>query len=439
MKPFKLGIDVGSTTIKIVILDQKNKIIYSDYTRHFSDIKTTLKNSLKKAIDIDKTVYEIDSGSILFDNEQNKIVTNNSGIITAIPNDQQSVSIRQSSCKKSQQNVHQDNDIPNIQNTLSISFFSIPLIKSILFYLSLCLFIHTILILFNIYMDINNFKRILALKRLSFYYLDRTPSYNQILLYYRSSILLNNSNTIINPRSTYKEMLTNFDLNSIDESLLINKQFDILGESHMAFLYYRFQLETNSIKSNENKVKGNILANRNEYTKKINAKSGCCHEIGKHYVYYNYTEFDAFNKDIIEQACLAFDGGAIDNGAGIIENYFTYLIDDYINFCSDTSGKKNILGYMLSDTYVGLFYKMVYVYNVSWEITSSIIQIDIDVIFRDVEGMEITLQIIEIISGFINLFIVLFFIVLSLENKSNTFKKVMNKLNFTENIVCKFK
>lgn len=36
---------------------------------------------LKKAIDIDKTFYEIDSGAILFDNEQNKIVTSNSGII----------------------------------------------------------------------------------------------------------------------------------------------------------------------------------------------------------------------------------------------------------------------------------------------------------------------------------------------------------------------
>ena len=55
-----------------------------------------------------------------------------------------------------------------------------------------------------------------------------------------------------------------------------------------------------------------------------------------------------------------------------------------------------------------------------------------------IEGIEITLQVVEIISGLINIFIVLFFIVFSLEYKSNTFKKVMNKLNFTENILCKF-
>ena len=145
-----------------------------------------------------------------------------------------------------------------------------------------------------------------------------------------------------------------------------------------------------------------------------------------------------FNKDIIEKACLAFDGGVIDNGTRVIENYFTYLINDYIDFCREHNGNKNILGYTLSDTFVGLFYKMIYVYNVSWETTSSIIQIDIDVIFGGIEGIEITLQVVEIISGLINIFIVLFFIVFSLEYKSNTFKKVMNKLNFTENILCKF-
>ena len=46
MKCFKLGIDVGSTTIKIVVLDYYNKVIYNDYKRHFSDIKTTLKQAL---------------------------------------------------------------------------------------------------------------------------------------------------------------------------------------------------------------------------------------------------------------------------------------------------------------------------------------------------------------------------------------------------------
>lgn len=38
----RLGIDIGSTTIKVVITDNNFKILYSDYQRHFSDIQNTL-------------------------------------------------------------------------------------------------------------------------------------------------------------------------------------------------------------------------------------------------------------------------------------------------------------------------------------------------------------------------------------------------------------
>lgn len=51
MEYFKLGIDVGSTTIKIVVLDYYNKVIYGDYKRHFSDIKTTLKKALNQCVE----------------------------------------------------------------------------------------------------------------------------------------------------------------------------------------------------------------------------------------------------------------------------------------------------------------------------------------------------------------------------------------------------
>ena len=34
----KLGLDIGSTTIKCVVLDEENKLIYSTYERHYSQI-----------------------------------------------------------------------------------------------------------------------------------------------------------------------------------------------------------------------------------------------------------------------------------------------------------------------------------------------------------------------------------------------------------------
>ena len=47
----KLGIDIGSTTVKIAILDKKNKILFSDYKRHFANIRETLLNLVTKASD----------------------------------------------------------------------------------------------------------------------------------------------------------------------------------------------------------------------------------------------------------------------------------------------------------------------------------------------------------------------------------------------------
>ena len=50
-KPFvyPLGIDIGSTTVKIAILGQENELLFSDYERHFADIQNTLASLLNKA------------------------------------------------------------------------------------------------------------------------------------------------------------------------------------------------------------------------------------------------------------------------------------------------------------------------------------------------------------------------------------------------------
>ena len=37
-----IGLDVGSTTVKVVVMDESLIIIYSSYERHFSDTKNTV-------------------------------------------------------------------------------------------------------------------------------------------------------------------------------------------------------------------------------------------------------------------------------------------------------------------------------------------------------------------------------------------------------------
>ncbi len=46
MNPYKLGIDAGSTTLKMIVLDQRNTILYKTYRRHKADIQGVFSDAL---------------------------------------------------------------------------------------------------------------------------------------------------------------------------------------------------------------------------------------------------------------------------------------------------------------------------------------------------------------------------------------------------------
>ncbi|MBR0148886.1 MAG: 2-hydroxyacyl-CoA dehydratase [Lachnospiraceae bacterium] len=47
---YKLGIDIGSTTVKAAILDSNNNILFAQYKRHFANIQETLSNLISDAM-----------------------------------------------------------------------------------------------------------------------------------------------------------------------------------------------------------------------------------------------------------------------------------------------------------------------------------------------------------------------------------------------------
>ncbi|MGL5513390.1 MAG: BadF/BadG/BcrA/BcrD ATPase family protein, partial [Sporomusa sp.] len=48
-KPLRVGIDIGSTTLKMVILNEQNSIVFHQYVRHFSDITAAFHSVAAKA------------------------------------------------------------------------------------------------------------------------------------------------------------------------------------------------------------------------------------------------------------------------------------------------------------------------------------------------------------------------------------------------------
>ncbi|RDU24955.1 2-hydroxyacyl-CoA dehydratase [Anaerosacchariphilus polymeriproducens] len=65
---YKIGVDIGSTTVKLVVLDEEDSIVFSEYKRHLSDIKNTLiqliKNCFKKLGNIQLQISITGSGGL---------------------------------------------------------------------------------------------------------------------------------------------------------------------------------------------------------------------------------------------------------------------------------------------------------------------------------------------------------------------------------------
>ncbi len=67
----KLGIDIGSTTVKIAVLDGENRLVFSDYKRHFANIRETLAGLMDEAYDA------------LGDRELSAVITGSGGLTLA--------------------------------------------------------------------------------------------------------------------------------------------------------------------------------------------------------------------------------------------------------------------------------------------------------------------------------------------------------------------
>lgn len=49
---YHIGLDIGSTTLKMAVKDQDNKVVYQSYKRHRSFIRDVAMESMQEIIDV---------------------------------------------------------------------------------------------------------------------------------------------------------------------------------------------------------------------------------------------------------------------------------------------------------------------------------------------------------------------------------------------------
>ena len=45
----RVGLDIGSTTVKVAVINEQDELLYSQYKRHFSDIRKTVADIISEA------------------------------------------------------------------------------------------------------------------------------------------------------------------------------------------------------------------------------------------------------------------------------------------------------------------------------------------------------------------------------------------------------
>lgn len=285
--------------------------------------------------------------------------------------------------------------------------------------------------LYNTFTDKGFFDDIVLAKRLSYYYLDRNPSYNEILLYHRMSILINEPNMLTIPINLYEIYLEHFEYKDLKVETLRDERYVILGESKAAFLNYKSNLEGDMIKYFQTSKVKNIMPLRTSYSSKLKIKKGVCEKISTIFDELNLTNSQGINASYLKNACLKIGGGIVDNGASAsLSNYLNYLLDEYVDFVYANKDNRNIAKFLKSKLYLSIIYQMLFVYNISWKITSVLISQDLSNMFSKIYNVELTFKVIESIT-FICLVLLLYIVLIFNQKRSLVkFGKIIGKMNY---------
>lgn len=259
-------------------------------------------------------------------------------------------------------------------------------------YLSCFIIIHATLLILNFLFDNDFIHQIRFAKRLGYYYMDRTPSNNEILLYHRISLLNNDHLYIKFPPSDYKLYLQNLYIKDTEINTSSDSRYLTLEDSMASFLYFRLFKIFSLISQYERMEANSALKERHKFAIETNKKVGACEAYSQRYTSLNLKESVFFNYTHILDACLKLAGGIGDNGStNSRKNYISYLMDEYIDFIKE---KRNgdIIKYLSSDLYLVVLYQRIFIYNTSWLVTTKLLGIDFKNLFIKIHKTEVIMH-----------------------------------------------
>lgn len=373
---------------------------------------------------------------------QHKLSDNN--ITNSISNDNAMCDSSSSSNKQHQQVNNNSNS-----NTTSITFSlcSIHLLISSFICIMFCLLLHLAIMITHTYCDQINFDNLHYAMRLNFYYTDLIPSHNEILLNHRVGIILNDPHFYECYYDEYIEYLPNFDISSKDITRHVkkNKKFQLLGQTQMAFLYFRVLLENELISkteptsssSSQLKLFSNSNNEHNSFHNKFKSSNELCETVQSFFNENNFPQFDGFNSTYNYNTCKRLFKGINDDdndsSSNSLSHYMDFLQSEYIDYMDGIDRNVNNIEYPLmylnSTLFMNIYYQFVFAYNPYWKLSTHFIENNMKEMFNGFTKGETVFQIVEIL--FCVLYFYVYYIVIFkwVKKKILAFGMIIEKLN----------
>lgn len=128
---------------------------------------------------------------------------------------------------------------------------------------------------------------------------------------------------------------------------------------------------------------------------------------------------------------MSIRNGIADNGStNSLDNFYSNLMDEYIDFAQKHDNVTDIVKYLSSDLYLSVLYSMIFIYNVSWIVISGLVTSDLANVFITINNTEYLFQLLEIALCVIYLVLFNIVIILRLNSQIKKFGSIVRRLNY---------
>ena len=163
------------------------------------------------------------------------------------------------------------------QNTIDIGRINIKIVKLSYLILFISLMCYLSMTISNIFVNNRDYKKLILANQISLNFLERIPTFMELILYFKISVIFNNINFIITPYEEYQTTQNSnyYDVKYDTTSDAIFKELNTSEYNHIYFNLKIIRKNINLFMGSQNEINSGVLSTLRDFENKINSQDFC--------------------------------------------------------------------------------------------------------------------------------------------------------------------